>query len=367
MKVPFIDLSGQHRQIRKELLKAYARIIDNQHFVLGESVRKLEEIFADRFAAADAVGVASGTDALYLTLKAMGIGPGDEVITTPFSFFASASMIAQAGARPVFADIDAKTFNIDPDRVRAKMTRRTKAVIAVHLFGLPADMPRLGAAARKAGVKLIEDAAQAFGAGIGDKPVGSFGDAACFSFYPTKNLGGAGDGGLITVRNAPLGRSIRVLRDHGQTKKYFHESIGINSRLDELQAATLLVKLKKIEGWNASRRRIAARYDAGLKGLPLGTPFVPKNYRSVYHLYSIRTAQPAALKAYLAEHGIGSGVYYPVPLHLQPCFKHFGFKEGQCPEAERASREILSLPMFAEMTDAQTDAVIRRTRQFFTR
>ncbi|HTL70805.1 MAG TPA: DegT/DnrJ/EryC1/StrS family aminotransferase [Candidatus Eisenbacteria bacterium] len=365
MKIPFIDLKEQHRALKKPIRAAVARVIDSQQFVLKGEGASLEKRIAALTGASQAVGLASGSDALYLALLALGVGPGDEVVTTPFTFFATAGSISRTGATPVFADIDAATFNLDPARAAAAVTSRTKALLPVHLFGLPCDMRAILALAKKRGLAVIEDAAQAIGAECGGKPVGGLGDAGCLSFYPTKNLGGAGDGGMLVTRSEALAAKVRVLRDHGSTRKYHHDFIGINSRLDEMQAAVLGVKLGHIARWNALRRRHAADYDRGLRGLPLETPAVPAGMKHVYHLYSIQTDRRDELAAHLTSRGIGSGVYYPLPLHLQPCYRGLGYKAGDFPVCERVTSRVLSLPMFPEMSAGQKKAVISAVREFF--
>ncbi len=365
MNVPFIDLKKQHQSIKKELKGAVERVLDSQQFVMRDHMRHLESEVARRSGARFGVGVASGTDALYLALWALGIEKGDEVITTPFTFFASASSIARVGAKPVFADVDSRTFNLDPSRIESRITPRTKAILVVHLFGLPCDMEPILKIARKRSLFVIEDVAQAFGAEYKGKRAGSFGEVSCFSFYPTKNLGGIGDGGMVVTSSEEIVKKIKLIRDHGQVKKYHHEFVGINSRLDEIQAAALLVKLKYIERWNRLRRKHAADYDKKLKDLPVQTPLVPKGYEHVYHLYSILTDRREALLEFLIKKGIGAGVYYPLPLHLQPCFKELGYKKGDLPVTEALSERILSIPMYAELSEKSKDFVTASIREFF--
>ena len=365
MPVPFINLHAQHRSIRREVFKTLARIADSQRFVLGDFGRVLEKKMADYTAAPYAIGVASGSDALFLSLLALGVGAGDEVITTPFTFFASAGSITRTGAKAVFCDIDPAHYNIDAGLIESKITRRTKAILPVHLFGLPCDMDAIGRIARKHNLFVVEDAAQSFGSYFHGQPTGSFGDTGCFSFYPTKNLGGAGDAGMVVTRSKTIARKIRLLRNHGSEKKYHHVTVGMNSRLDEIQAAWLLVKLKHLERWNARRRKHAADYDKAFSGLPIKTPPVIKNTLSNYHLYSIRTTRRDALSGHLDRLGIGNGVYYPLCLHLQPCYRSLGYRLGAFPVSERLSREILSLPMYAEMTPQDKKRVIRGVLSFF--
>lgn len=363
MDVPLIDLAPQLARVRRESHRAVLRVLDSRHYILGEEGRKFEEEAARFLGARHAIGVASGTDALILSLAALGIGPGDEVITTPFSFFATASSIARVGAKPVFCDIDPATLNIDPGKIAAKITRRTRALLPVHLFGRPCRMDAILRLARKHRLAVVEDAAQSFGASYKGRMTGSFGDAGCFSFYPTKNLGGAGDAGLITTDSPKLDEKLRLLRDHGSRKKYVHEIVGWNSRLDELQAAVLRVKLRRLKRWNAERQAHAKAYHAAFKDLPLVLPHDERGALSIQHLYTVRTPRRDALSAHLKKAGIGNAVYYPLPLHRQPCFRHLG--TGRFPEAEKASREVLSLPMFAELTARQRGAVIRAVRGFF--
>ncbi len=364
-KVPFIDLSFQQKSIQAELDTALRGIFHSQKFILGEYGSRLEEKIAAKIRSRYAVGVANGSDALYLALLALGVGPGDEVITTPFSFFATAGSISRTGAVPVFADIEPGTFNLDASKVEARMTKKTKAVLPVHLFGLPCDIDSLLAAARRRKIPVIEDAAQSFGASSRGRQTGSIGDIGCFSFYPTKNLGGAGDGGMMTTSSPELADKLKILRNHGSSQKYRHEVVGINSRLDEIQAAVILAKLKRIDGWNAARQKIAKRYEKGMKDLPLQLPEVPAGSSHIYHLYSVLTEKRDKLHEFLSAKGIGSGVYYPLPLHLQPCYRFLGYKSGDLPVCESAASSILSLPMFAEMTVRQTDRVIDSVREFF--
>ncbi len=367
MKVPLIDLSEQHKKIGTELKAAALKPFDTQRFVLGDLGREFEAKIAAKAGAKHAIGLASGTDALLLALVALGVKTGDEVVTTPFTFFATAGAVSRVGAKPVFADIDEKTFNLDPEKAKAAVTRRTKAIIPVHLFGLPCDMKAISAIARNRSLAVVEDAAQSLGAEYGGKGTGAIGDAGCYSFYPTKNLGGAGDGGMLVTSSNQLADKIRVLRDHGARKKYHHDVVGVNSRLDEIQAAVLLVKLKYLDRWNESRRKHARDYAEGLAGLPIALPSEPKGRTHIYHLYSIQTDRRDALAAHLTSRGIGCGVYYPVPMHLQPCYKALGYKKGAFPVTERVTSRVLSLPMFPELTDGQKDQVISMVREFFKR
>ncbi len=365
MKVPFIDLSEQHKKIGAELKAAAAKPFDSQRFVLGDFGREFEAKIAAKVGAKHAIGLASGTDALLLALAALDVKAGDEVVTTPFTFFATAGSVSRLGAKPIFADIDEKTFNLDPEKAKAAVTRKTKAIIPVHLFGLPCDMKEIASVAKSRSLAVIEDAAQSLGAEYAGKGTGAIGDAGCYSFYPTKNLGGAGDGGMLVTSSDALADKVRVLRDHGARKKYHHDVVGVNSRLDEIQAAILLVKLKYLDRWNEARRKHARDYAEGLAGLPLDLPSEPKGRTHIYHLYSIQTDRRDALAAHLTAKGIGCGVYYPVPMHLQPCYKSLGYKKGAFPVTERVTSRILSLPMFPELTRARQDAVIAAVRKFF--
>lgn len=367
MKIPLFSLDGEYRQIQPRLNKRIKRIFDSQRFILGKNVHELEEKIAKKIGTRFAVGVANGSDALYLALVALGISRGDEVITTPFTFFATAGAISRTGAKPVFADINPNTFNIDPGEIKNKITRKTKAILPVHLFGLPCEMGEIMRIAKKHKLFVVEDAAQSFGATYKGRQTGSMGDAGCFSFYPTKNFGGAGDGGMIATSSKPLALKIQRLRDHGQTRKYYHEAIGINSRLDEIQAAVLLAKLPWIDRWNCLRRSHAADYDKHLRSLLLQTPCCPQGFKHVYHLYSILTEARDEVMRELTRQGIQTGVYYPMPLHLQPCLRSFGYHRGDFPMAEYASKNILALPMYAELTRPMQFRVAAVIQGFFSR
>ena len=364
-EVPFIDLLPQHKAIRREVLEAIGLIADSQKFVLGENGRQLEEKIKKFIGARHAVGVASGSDALYLSLLAVGVGKGDEVITTPFTFFATAASITRTGAKVVFCDIDPVTYNLDPNKIEAKLTPRTKAILPVHLFGLSCDMNAILKIAKRHNLFVVEDAAQSFGSIYQKKQTGSMGDAGCFSFYPTKNLGGAGDGGMVVTRSKTLAEKLRLLGNHGSKQKYQHEIVGINSRLDELQAAWLLVKMKYIDRWNQSRRKHAVDYNKAFRNLPIQTPQIPTDCVSNYHLYSIQTEQRDDLARFLNTQGIGNGIYYSSGLHLQPCFRSMGYQKGDFPISEQVSERILSLPMYAELTPRQKKDVVNAVRSFF--
>lgn len=366
MKVPFIDLKAQYSQIKDEMNAAILEVLSSQHFILGARVKELEEKIAELCDCRFAIGVSSGSDALLLSLMACGIGPGDEVITTPFSFFSTASSISRLGAQPVFADIDPNTFNLDPAEIKDKINKKTKGIITVHLFGQLADMDSILDIASESKLWIIEDAAQAIAATYKGKDAGSLGNLACFSFYPTKNLGAYGDGGMIVTNDDELAEKVRILRVHGSSPKYYHHTIGINARLDELQAAILLVKLKHLSRWNDVRRNNAELYHEKLQGLPISLPYVAEFCQSTYHQYVIKAPKRDELKEYLKTNGIGTQIYYPLPLHLQPCFKSLGYKPGDLAQAEEASQKVLSLPIYAELTEQEIDYVAEKIREFYS-
>ena len=357
--IPFLDLTRQHAALRGELAAAAGRVLDSARFILGPEGEALERELAKHAGVAHAIGVASGTDALRLALAALDVRPGDEVITSAFSFVASASTIVMAGATPVFVDIDPTTYALDADGVARAITSRTRAIVPVHLYGHPATMDRISDLARAHGLAVIEDAAQAIGATYGGRPVGAWGDAACLSFYPTKNLGGCGDGGMILTDRDDVAAGIRRLRHHGDTGRYQHVELGYCSRLDEMQAALLRVKLERLAAWTEARRRIAARYRAALAGVALGLPFEAPEARHVYHLFTVRHPQREALAKTLTDRGVGTAVYYPCTVPDQPVF---GGGEGRWPEARRAVREVLSLPCFAELSDDEVETVAATVR-----
>jgi dTDP-4-amino-4,6-dideoxygalactose transaminase len=371
MKVPLLDLQAQYRTIRDEVRAAVDRVLDSQHFVLGAEVQALEEEIARYSQTKFAIGCASGSDALLLALMSCGIGSGDEVVTTPFSFFATAGAITRLGARPVFADIDQQTYNINPALVAAAITERTNAIMPVHLYGQCADMTPLIALSEKRGIPIIEDAAQAIGAEDRRRRAGSMGALGCLSFYPTKNLGGAGDGGMLVTNDLEHSRRLHQLRVHGEEKKYFHKVVGINSRLDALQAAVLRVKLLHVDEWTNARQRNAQHYEImfGDTGLTeqIGLPFVATGVRHIFHQFVIRVRgdRRDALREHLRERGVGAEVYYPLPLHLQECFAYLGYREGSFPIAEAAARETLALPIYPELTTEQQDHVVNAIRDFF--
>jgi dTDP-4-amino-4,6-dideoxygalactose transaminase len=370
MAVPLLDLKAQHATIRDEVVAAVMDVVDQQAFILGDPVGQLECSVAGLSQVKYAVGCANGTDALLLALRALDVGAGDEVVTTPFTFFATAGAVHNVGARPVFVDIDPRTFNISPNAIRSAVNEKTKAVIAVDLFGQMTAIEQVNEAAQ--GRPVIEDAAQSIGASrrINGATVmaGEAATIGTYSFFPSKNLGGYGDGGMMVTQDEALFESLMKLRTHGSRRTYFHEIVGYNSRLDALQAAVLRAKLPHLESWSAARRRNAAYYDAAFADLPeVVTPYIDPANTSIYNQYTIRVPQRDALQAHLKDRAIGCSVYYPLPLHLQPCFAYLGYERGQCPESERAALEVLSLPVFPELTTGQLDEVIGAVRAFFGR
>jgi dTDP-4-amino-4,6-dideoxygalactose transaminase len=366
---PFLDLAAQFRTIREEVIAAAGEIFESQHFILGSQVKSLEEQLAQRLRCSFAIGCASGSDALLLALMALGIGLGDEVITTPFTFVATAGSVARLGARPVFVDIDPETYNIDPGQIEKVISNRTRAIIPVHLFGLAADMEAIARIAEAHRLPVIEDAAQAIDGQYRSVPVGSIGTLGCFSFFPSKNLGGAGDGGLITTNDAELADRLKVLRVHGSRTKYCYENLGINSRLDTLQAAILKVKLQYLSEWTRGRQRNAGRYLDLFQQYELTTyikvPSTPPDRSHVFNQFVIRSSRRDALREHLRQAGIPSEIYYPVPLHLQPAFAYLEHKPGDFPHSEAASREVLALPIFPELTEAQQTVVVAAMAEFF--
>ncbi|ESZ77888.1 DegT/DnrJ/EryC1/StrS family aminotransferase [Mesorhizobium sp. L103C105A0] len=356
--IPFVDLKAQYTTIKFEVDAAIQRTLESCQFTLGADVAEFEKEFAAYSQAAFGVGVNTGTSALHLGLLAAGIGPGDEVITSPFTFVATVAAIYYTGATPVLVDIDPATYTIDPALIEAAVTPATKAIIPIHLYGQPADMDPIMAIARKHGLMVLEDACQAHGAEYKGKRVGAIGDMAAFSFYPGKNLGAYGEGGMLTTNIADHNRAVRMLRDWGAERKYHHEVKGYNYRLEGLQGAVLRVKLKHLDRWTEQRRATAARYDAMFAGIGLSTPFVRDDVRHVYHIYAVRTPDRARWGEALNAQGIQSGIHYPIPVHLLPAYADLGYKQGQFPHAEKAAAEVLSLPMFPELTEQQQDAVV---------
>ena len=375
MPVPLLDLKAQHATIRDDVVAAMMGVVDAQTFILGEPVVALERAVAELSHTAHAIGCANGTDAILLAMRALDIGRGDEVITTPFTFFATAGTIHNVGATPVFVDIEPKTYNIRPDAVAAARTSKSKAVIPVDLFGQMAPVEQVAIAVP--GLPVIEDAAQSIGARrMIDGEWRMAGEAATigtFSFFPSKNLGGYGDGGMLVTQDARIAERLKRLRVHGGAKQYFHDEVGYNSRLDTLQAAVLSAKLPHLAGWSAKRRENAAYYDDAFTHLveqgAIETPYVAPENESIFNQYTLRVADGKrdALQAFLKERGVGTSIYYPLPLHLQPCFAYLGYKEGQCPESEKAAKEVLSLPIFPELARAQLDEVVAAVSAFFAK
>jgi dTDP-4-amino-4,6-dideoxygalactose transaminase len=370
ISVPLLDLKAQHATIKHDVTTLMHEVIEEQAFILGPVVGKLECAVAGMSNTKYAIGCANGTDAIIIALRALDVGRDDEVVTTPFTFFATAGTVHNVGAKPVFVDIDPMTFNVDPAALGAAITSRTKAVIPVDLFGQMAAIEQIRAVVGS--LPIIEDAAQTIGAHRmidGQKVMAGEGATiGTFSFFPSKNLGGYGDGGMIVTQDEHLFSQMMKLRTHGSMKTYYHEIVGYNSRLDALQAAVLMAKLPYLESWSAARRANAAYYDQAFADLAdIVTPFIDSANQSIYNQYTIRAQRRDALQAHLKERNIGSAIYYPLPLHMQPCFEYLGYKEGQFPESERASKEVLSLPVFPELTTDQRDAVVEAVRSFYGR
>lgn len=370
MPVPLLDLKAQHDTIRDAVVASLMQVVDDQKFILGEPVERLEEQVAQLSHTSHAIGCANGTDAILLAMRALDIGRGDEVVTTPFTFFATAGTIHNVGATPVFADIDPRTYNLDPKAAAAAVGSKTKAVIPVDLFGQMAAIEQVRAEIPS--LPIIEDAAQSIGASreIGGRTVMAGEDATIgtFSFFPSKNLGGYGDGGMIVTQDADIATRLKRLRVHGGAKQYFHDEVGYNSRLDSLQAAVLLAKLPHLSHWSAGRRANAAYYDSAFADVAeVVTPYIDPANTSIFNQYTLRVERRDELQAYLKEKGIGSSVYYPLPLHLQPCFQYLGLREGQFPVSEAAAKAVISLPIFPELTSAQLDEVVGTVRAFYGR
>lgn len=369
--VPFLDLKLQYSSIREEVMNAVTRVLDSQHFILGPEVTELEQEIAKYIGVQFGIGCASGSDALVLALMALDIGPGDEVITVPFTFVATAGAISRLRATPVFVDIDPRTYNMDPNLLEAAITPKTKAIIPVHLFGMAADMDPILEIAGRHKIPVIEDAAQSIGAKYKGHKVGAQGAISCFSFFPSKNLGGAGDGGMIATNDASLADRLKVLRVHGSRRKYEYELLGMNSRLDALQAAILGVKLRYLDSWAEARRRNAAIYrslfsDRGLLS-KVQLPVEPRGHHHVYNQFTIGIERRDELRQHMSERGIPTEVYYPFPLHLQPAFEQLGYATGSIPQAEFASKHVLSLPIFAELNEEQQTTVVDAIAGFFSR
>ena len=369
ISVPLLDLKAQYATIREEVRRAVDAVLESQYFILGPAVAQCEELLAPYCGCEHAVGVSSGSDALLICLMAEGIGPGDEVITTPYTFFATAGAISRVGAVPVFVDISPDTYNIDPAQIDSRVTPRTKAIIPVHLYGQCAEMDPILDIARRRGLVVIEDAAQAIGAEYKGRRAGSMGDYGCFSFFPSKNLGAAGDGGLVTVQDAQRAEKLRVLRVHGSKPKYYHALIGGNFRLDALQAAVISVKFRHLERWTESRRANADRYrrlfaEAGLADGAVGLPLAVPHCRHIYNQFVIRLPSRDQVQAHLKNCGVSTEIYYPVPLHLQECFAYVGNGAGDFPASEAAAKETLALPIYPELSDAQARHVVQCIAEF---
>jgi dTDP-4-amino-4,6-dideoxygalactose transaminase len=367
MKVPFLDLKRQYSAIKKEMDEAVFSVLSNTQFILGPEVKSLEEKIAAYCGTKFAIGVASGTDALLLSLRACGLKSGDEVITTGFSFFASAGVISRLGANPVFVDIDPETYNINPAQIEKKVTPKTKAIMPVHLFGQCADMDPIMHIAKKHNLKVVEDAAQAIGAEYKERKAGAIGDFGGFSFFPSKNLGGAGDGGMVATNDPDMAEMVRVLRVHGSKPKYYHSTIGYNSRLDTLQAAILDVKLKYLDEWSKKRREHAKIYSSAFKDLDMITPKEESFNYHIYNQYTIAVKNRDELRNYLKEKQIGHDTYYPIPLHLQECYRFLGYKKGDLPVSEKKAEEVVSIPIYPELTEEEQEYVISTIKEFVTR
>ena len=369
MNVPLLDLKAQYISIKDEVTEAIERVFEHQRFIIGPEVKELEEKIADYCKAKYAVSVSSGTDALLAALMAAGIKPGDEVITTTYSFFATAGCIHRVGAIPVFVDIDEKTYNIDIEQIEKKITGKTKAIIPVHLFGQMCNMEPVMKIARNHGLKVIEDSAQSIGAIYQKDKIaykaGSMGDFGCFSFFPSKNLGACGDGGMIVTQDKELADMLEILRNHGAKPKYYHKIVGGNFRLDTLQAAILLVKLKYLDSWSSGRRRNAKYYNERFSGTAILTPYVEDYNYSIYNQYVIRVRNRDKLLKHLQTNGIGCEIYYPVPLHLQECFSYLGYKKGDLPVSEKIAEETIALPVYTELTKEQKDYVVDKILEFY--
>jgi dTDP-4-amino-4,6-dideoxygalactose transaminase len=371
MRVPLLDLQAQYQPLRDEILAAITRVCDSQRFIMGPEIESLENELCRLIGVKHAIAVSSGTDALLLALMALDIKAGDEVVTTAYSFFATAGAIVRVGARPVLVDIDPATFNLDPAQVAAAITPRTKAILPVHLFGLSADLDPIVEAAARAGVPVVEDAAQAIGSTYKSRPAGAIGAFGCFSFFPSKNLGAFGDAGLLTTEDDALAARARLLRTHGMQPKYVHHLVGANFRMDALQAAVLRVKAPHLPAWTEGRRANAARYRrlflaAGLDGA-VTLPFEPADRTHIFNQFVVRAPERDALKRHLDEQGIGNEIYYPVPFHLQPCFADLGYRRGDFPHAERAAEDSLAIPVYSELTAAQQETVVSAIGQFVQR
>ena len=363
MKVNFVDIGRQTSSIREEINKAVEKVIDTSGFILGEEVESFEKEFANYCGVRFAAGVDSGISALELSLRALGIGENNEVITQANTFIATVGSIAAVGAKPVLVDINPENYNLDIEKIEEKITKKTKAIIPVHLYGNPTDMDEIKEIAEKYDLKIVEDACQSHGAKFKGKRTGSFGELGCFSFYPGKNLGGFGDGGIVVSNNEELINKIKMMRNYGQSKKYYHDFLPFNKRLDSIQAAILRVKLKQLDGWNEKRRKNAKVYDSLLKDLVI-TPKISPDNETVYHLYVIQTDKRDELLSHLNNNGIGAGVHYPIPIHLQKSFNHLNLREGEFPVTERIAKRIISLPMFPELKKEEIEYVCEKVKEF---
>jgi dTDP-4-amino-4,6-dideoxygalactose transaminase len=366
IRVPLIDLKRQYQSIKGEINSAIQDVLESQAFILGPQVEEFEGLFASYCETKHAIGVSSGTDALLLALKSLGIGAGDEVITSPFTFFATAEAICNVGAKPVFADIESGSYNIKPDLIEKAISKKTKAIIPVHLYGQCADMDPILEISKAHDVKIIEDSAQSVGAEYKGRKAGSMGDFGCFSFFPSKNLGGLGDGGMVTCNNDEFKELIHMLRIHGGKPKNYHAALGINGRLDTIQASVLIKKLRHLDLWCEKRRQKASYYTEQMKELSLVTPKIMDFNKHVFHLYIIRVKERDRLMEYLKANNIDCAAYYPVPQHLQECLSYLGYKEGDLPEAELAAKETLALPIFPEITQEEQDYVINTIKDFLS-
>jgi dTDP-4-amino-4,6-dideoxygalactose transaminase len=368
-KVPLLDLKGQFRSLEKELREAIDRVLQSQYFILGPEVEGLEKEVAPYVGCRHAIGVSSGSDALLVALMALDLRPGDEVITTPFTFFATAGAVARMGARPVFVDIEPRSFNLDPERLAAAFTSRTKAVIPVHLFGQAAEMDPIAELCRERGVPIVEDAAQAIGTEYRGRRVCSLGAIGCLSFFPSKNLGALGDGGMVTTNDDALAHRLRILRAHGSEPKYYHKWIGGNFRLDALQAAVLRVKLRHLDAWSEARRRNADRYDRMFAQADLGenviTPWRRPGDRHIFNQYVLRVRNRDALRKRMTEQGVATEIYYPLSLHMQECFAYLGHGKGDFPESEKAAADSIAVPIYPELAEAQQARVVEVIREFY--
>lgn len=363
--VPLLDLKRQYVAIKTEIDEAIVKVVANTQFILGPEVKTFEESVASYCKTKFAIGVASGTDALLISLRACGVGPGDEVIIPTFSFFATASAVHNLGAKPIFVDINPETYNLDPDLIQEKITKKTKVIMPVHLFGQSCDMDPILDLAKKYNLKVVEDAAQALGAEYKNKKTGSVSDLGCFSFFPSKNLGGMGDGGMVVTSNPELAEKVKLLRTHGAKQKYYHDIVGYNSRLDTIQAAVLNVKLKYLDSWSKKRRENAQIYNQQLKGCEITLPKAESYNYHIYNQYTIAVKNRDELKDFLKQKGVGCEVYYPVPLHLQECFSYLGYKKGSCPISEKKASAVISLPVFPELTEKEQECVISAIKQFY--